>query len=188
MRLERERATRRGEADLRHDVEALLASSEEAGDFIEKPALQHNASTLAAAIPDPAIGRRVGPYRVIGEIGSGGMGTVYRAVRADDHFRQQVAIKIVKRGMDTDFILRRFRNERQILAGLEHPNIARLLDGGATEDGLPYYVMEFIEGSRTMNIATRSRPLPTPTSTCRPALEGALRTSCQYRDIKPGIS
>ena len=83
------------------------------------------------------------------------MGTVYRAVRADDHFRQQVAIKIVKRGMDTDFILRRFRHERQILASLDHPNIARLLDGGATEDGLPYYVMEYIEGGPSTSTAIR---------------------------------
>src|SRR5262245_64422558 len=92
------------------------------------------------------VGRQVGVYRLVREIGRGGMGAVYLAVRADKEFRHRAAIKIVKRGMDTDFILRRFRNERQILAGLEHPNIARLLDGGATDDGVPYYVMEYIEG------------------------------------------
>src|SRR5438105_2011200 len=109
-------------------------ASDGAGDFIETPVLE------------PFCGRRIGPYRLIRKLGQGGMGSVYLAARADDQFEQQVAVKIVKRGMDTDFILSRFRNERQILAGLEHPNIARLLDGGATEDDLPYYVMEFIEG------------------------------------------
>src|SRR5207244_6983593 len=91
-------------------------------------------------------GSTLGAYRIEREIGRGGMGAVYEAARADNVFRRRVAIKIVKRGMDTDFILRRFRNERQILASLDHPNIARLLDGGATGEGLPYYVMEFIKG------------------------------------------
>jgi serine/threonine protein kinase len=109
-----------GEPELRKEVEALLHASDDAADFIEAPALE------------PFAGRRVGPYRLIRELGQGGMGTVYLAARADDQFEQLVAVKIVKRGMDTDFILRRFRNERQILAGLDHPNIGRLLDGGAT--------------------------------------------------------
>ena len=92
------------------------------------------------------IGRRLGAYRIEREIGRGGMGAVYEAVRADNEFRKRVAIKLVKRGMDTDFILRRFRKERQILAALDHPHIAGLLDGGTTDDGLPYFVMEYIEG------------------------------------------
>src|SRR5438477_3602826 len=74
------------------------------------------------------------------------MGAVYLATRSDNEFSKRVAIKLVKRGMDTDFIIRRFRHERQILANLDHPNIARLLDGGTTSDGLPYFVMEYIEG------------------------------------------
>ena len=74
------------------------------------------------------------------------MGIVYEAARVDNEFRKRAAIKLVKRGMDTDFVLRRFRQERQILASLDHPNIALLLDGGTTDDGLPYFVMEFIEG------------------------------------------
>src|SRR5947209_1178956 len=74
------------------------------------------------------------------------MGAVYLALRADEQYRQQVALKLIRRGMDTDFVLRRFRTERQILAALNHPNIARLLDGGVTESGLPYLVMEYIEG------------------------------------------
>src|SRR5437867_5907737 len=118
------------------------------------------------------------------------MGAVYRAVRADDHFRQQVAIKIVKRGMDTDFILRRFRNERQILAGLEHANIARLLDGGATDDGLPYYVMEYIEGRpiddycNTRSLAIEER-LELFLSVCA-AIQYAHQKMVVHRDIKPG--
>src|SRR5438874_6655772 len=74
------------------------------------------------------------------------MGTVYLAARADDAFQKLVAIKIIRRGLDTDDIIQRFRTERQILASLDHPNIARLLDGGTTDDGLPYFVMEYIEG------------------------------------------
>src|SRR5258706_3334355 len=85
-------------------------------------------------------------YRVLGEMGQGEMGTVYLAARADDAFQKLVAIKIIRRGLDTDDIIQRFRSERQILATLDHPNIARLLDGGSTDDGLPYFVMEYIEG------------------------------------------
>lgn len=89
---------------------------------------------------------KIGNYKIARELGRGGMGVVYEAVRDDGEFSQKAAIKIIKRGMDSDDILRRFRNERQILAELQHPNIARLFDGGVTEDGSPYYVMEYIEG------------------------------------------
>ena len=141
-----------GDVALRAEVENLILADQEANDFIESPIL--GATTLANFLPDQledsvapnSIGRRIGPYKIIRELGRGGMGAVFLAQRADDEFRQWVAIKLIKRGMDTDFILRRFRNERQILATLDHPNIARLLDGGTTEDGLPYFVMEFIEG------------------------------------------
>ena len=92
------------------------------------------------------IGKQIGAYKIECELGRGGMGAVYLASRADEQFQKQVAIKLVKRGMDSDFVIRRFLGERQILAYLNHPNIARLLDGGATEDGLPYFVMEYIEG------------------------------------------
>src|ERR1043165_2449698 len=81
-------------------------------------------------------------------IGAGGMGVVYLAERADQQFEMQVALKLIKRGMDTDSVLRRFQSERQILASLDHPNIARLLDGGTTDDGLPYFVMEYVNGQR----------------------------------------
>jgi eukaryotic-like serine/threonine-protein kinase len=92
------------------------------------------------------IGKSIGKYKILREIGRGGMGAVYEAIRDDGEFSQKVALKLIKRGMDSDEILRRFRNERQILASLKHENITRLLDGGITENGSPFYVMEFIEG------------------------------------------
>src|SRR5439155_6250862 len=84
-------------------------------------------------------------YRILEKIGAGGMGEVYRAARADGQFNQEVAVKLVRGGFDTAFVLERFRNERQILAGLDHSNIARLLDGGTTDDGIPYLVMELVK-------------------------------------------
>ncbi|MGH9852318.1 MAG: protein kinase domain-containing protein, partial [Blastocatellia bacterium] len=99
--------------------------------------------------PDPgddAAGKRIGPYRLTRLVGRGGMGAVYEAVRDDAQFQQQVAIKLIKGGMDSDFVRDRFVRERQILASLDHPHIARLFDGGATEDGRPYFVMEFVDG------------------------------------------
>jgi serine/threonine protein kinase len=97
-------------------------------------------------VSEPMAGNRVGPYEVVREIGRGGMGAVYLAIRADDEYKKEVAIKIVKRGMDTEVVLQRFREERQILANLVHPSIASLLDGGTTQDGRPYLVMEYIDG------------------------------------------
>jgi serine/threonine protein kinase/tetratricopeptide (TPR) repeat protein len=99
-----------------------------------------------AADENSMIGRHVGPYRIEREIGRGGMGTVYEAWRADGEFQHRVAIKLIRSGADREFVLRRFRNERQILAALDHPNIGRLLGGGTTEDGNPYFAMEYIEG------------------------------------------
>src|SRR5437762_6743030 len=89
---------------------------------------------------------RLGNYEIVKELGRGGMGAVYLARRADAQYEKHVAIKLIKRGMDTDSVLRHFRDERQILAGFDHPNIARLFDAGTTSDGLPYFVMEYIEG------------------------------------------
>jgi non-specific serine/threonine protein kinase/serine/threonine-protein kinase len=90
--------------------------------------------------------RRLGNYEIIRELGRGGMGTVYLARRADAQYEKQVAIKLIKRGMDTDAVLRHFRDERQILAGFDHPGVARLFDAGTSDDGLPYFVMEYVEG------------------------------------------
>jgi eukaryotic-like serine/threonine-protein kinase len=113
------------------------------------------AYTLVVNLNDPEVTRttirpgdgleptRIGPYRIVRELGRGGMGTVYLAIRSDDGFEKRVALKVLKRGMDTDAIVQRFRHERQILASLEHPFISALLDGGTTQDGLPYFAMEF---------------------------------------------
>lgn len=132
----------------RNEVENLLKFHDEAGDFIAAPAVFESGvvEPFLADEKENRIGEKIGHYEIIREIGRGGMGAVYLAKRDDDEFRQEVALKIVKRGMDTDFILKRFRNERQILAGLNHANIARLLEGGTTSDGLPYFVMEYVDG------------------------------------------
>ena len=137
------------DTELRRDVESLLSQYDSAGELLEEPVYGNTEMSVLESFveeKDPMIGRRLGSYRIEREIGRGGMGAVYEAIRADNEFNKRAAIKLVKRGMDTDFILRRFRKERQILAALDHPHIAGLLDGGTTEDGLPYFLMEFIEG------------------------------------------
>src|SRR5215831_1486881 len=108
------------------------------------PTLERAADATSSDGPT-RVGDRVGPYELIGHLGNGGMGSVYRARRADGHFDQEVAIKIMRRGMDSELILRRFSAERRILGGLDHPNICRMLDGGSSDDGLPYFVMELID-------------------------------------------
>jgi len=131
---------------LRTEVERLLSAGDRAGGFIHEPVVASPGVALRLEEESTQAGRRIGAYRLIRVLGRGGMGAVYLAERADGAFEQQVAIKLIKRGMDTDQVLARFRAERQILASLVHPNIARLLDGGTTEDGLPYFAMEYIEG------------------------------------------
>jgi serine/threonine protein kinase len=128
---------------LRHDVEALLKAHESTDSFIERPAAQR--AGLASA-PIDWIGRRFGPYRIVGEVERGGMSEVYRAVRDDNQYQKDVAIKFLRHGFDSESLLRRFRAERQILAQLNHPHIAHLVDGGTTENGMPYLVMEYIQG------------------------------------------
>ena len=135
------------------------------------------------------LGERVGSYAIVKELGRGGMGAVYLAERADGQFEKRVAIKVIKRGTDTDEVLRRFRIERQILANLEHPNITRLLDAGTTTDGLPYFVMEFIEGTpithfvQRKNIDIRGR-LKLFLKICS-AVHLAHQNQIIHRDIKP---
>ena len=135
-----------GDQVLRAKVEALLASHQEAESFIETPVAAFDTSIIENGQADLLIGQMIGHYQISKLIGAGGMGVVYLAERADQQYEKQVAIKLIKRGMDTDSVLRHFRNERQILANFDHPNIARVLDGGATENGLPYFVMEYVEG------------------------------------------
>ena len=130
---------------LRFQVESLLASDAQAHSFIEAPAFALPSDRLTEEAEEFA-DRQLGAYRTIREIGRGGLGTVYLAARADDQYQKQVAIKLVRRGLDTEDVLQRFRGERQILAQLEHPNIARLIDAGSAEEGLPYFVMEYVEG------------------------------------------
>lgn len=134
------------EREVASEVERLLRAHDAADGFIERPAYE---SAGASIVGDSGFepGARVGKYRVVREIGRGGMGEVYLAERADASFEQRVAIKVVKRGMDTQEILARFLAERQTLANLRHPNVTALLDGGVTDDGRPYLVMEHVEGA-----------------------------------------
>jgi eukaryotic-like serine/threonine-protein kinase len=135
-----------GDKVLHRQVEKLLAAHRQAGSFIETPVAALPASIADDGETNLLIGQTIGRYKISKRISAGGMGAVYLAKRADEQYQKQVAIKLIKRGMDTDSVLRHFRNERQILASFDHPNIARLLDGGATESGLPYFVMEYVEG------------------------------------------
>ena len=137
-----------GDPELRREVESLLSSDQKAGSrFLNTPAIDLKSRPEDASPVPTRVGRRLGAYNILDQIGHGGMGEVYRAVRADGQYTKEVAIKLVRGGFDTASVLERFRNERQILASLDHPNIARLLDGGTTDDGLPYLVMELIEGA-----------------------------------------
>ncbi len=134
--------------ELRHEVESLLRSHEQSDEFLETPAAQLNQIVSQQDdISEYPQGYRIGPYEFERRIGRGGMGAVWLATRFDKEYKRQVAIKMVKRGMNSQEILRRFRTERQVLASLNHANIARLIDGGSTPDGLPYLVMEYVEGA-----------------------------------------
>ena len=172
----------------RLQVDSLILSYEGAGDFLQSPAPDVRGLWSNLTEQDPWLGRRLGPYQLIEEIGHGGMGSVYRAVRADDQYQKQVAIKLVRGGSETAFTLARFRAERQILAPLEHPNIARLLDGGTT-DGIPYIVMELVEGvpidqyCDSLRLPVRER-LALFRSVCS-ALEYAHQNLVIHRDLKP---
>ena len=190
--------------DLRLEVEKLISSSESADDFIESPVwtdsnfLNTSAkkeisdsiqNDTKAADADNFIGREIGVYRLTKEIGRGGMGAVYLAERADGEFFQKVAIKLIKRGMDSDFIIRRFRHERQILASFEHAFIARLLDGGTTTEGVPYFVMEYIQGETLYTYSDKHRlgirdRLKLFQKVCS-AIEYAHSKQIIHRDIKP---
>ena len=177
------------DAELRHEVVSLLASHNAGGGF-----LQHRIEKALASFHDTSVAGtqpvRVGPYRLIRELGRGGMGTVFLAERDDDEYYAQVAVKLVRPGMDIDFILARFRRERQTLARLQHPNISRLLDGGTTENGLPYFVMEYIDGpwltafaaDRRMPVDDRLRMFLDVCS----AVDYAHRNFIIHRDLKPG--
>jgi eukaryotic-like serine/threonine-protein kinase len=175
-----------GDDELNREVMDLLRAHEEAGSFLESPAL----SGLESLEASPPPRTRIGPYAILDELGQGGMGTVFLAARDDDAYRKKVAIKLIRSGADSEAIVRRFRTERQILANLSHPNIAALLDGGTTEDGLPYLVMEYIEGEpipaycarHHLSVAGR---LELFRKVCG-AVRHAHRNLVVHRDIKPG--
>jgi tetratricopeptide (TPR) repeat protein len=176
----------RGDSELRREVEAMLAASPLG--LIES-AIAAEADELAEQPDhDPLVGTWLGPYRVAGMLGRGGMGAVYRAFREDDQFRKQVAIKVIPRVLAGPDVVARFRSERQILANLEHSNIARLFDGGTT-DGIPYLVMEYVEGvpitqyveEKALSIPDRLRLMQ---SVCGAVLY-AHRNLVIHRDLKP---
>ncbi len=180
------------DSGLRREVETLLRESTSADTlpFLETEAILAAAPNLPRFDQDRTmIGQRIGLYRIVSELGRGGMGNVYLAERDDEEFKKRVAVKIVRRGMDSAEILARFRHERQILASLDHPNIARLLDGGTTADGLPYFVMEHIEGQpideycESHQLKTRER-LELFRTVCA-AVHYAHQNLVIHRDIKP---
>lgn len=175
------------DATLRADLGRLLASHDQAEHFLE----DLDTERAAALLHDEAIAEEplIGPYRLVQEVGRGGMGTVYLAERATGQFQQQVALKLIKRGMDSDAILHRFLHERQILARLHHPSIARLYDGDVTSDGRPYFAMEYVDGTpitaycdeHRLDVEARLRLFQ---EVCR-AVHYAHQNLVVHRDLKP---
>ncbi|MGQ0540845.1 MAG: protein kinase domain-containing protein, partial [Blastocatellia bacterium] len=174
--------------DIKIEVEKLMAADPEAAGFISKPFLVE----LGAVSGDIGIdlsGNQIDDYVLLKTIGAGGMGTVYLAERKGEGFSQKVAVKLIKRGMDTNAVLKRFLMERQILANLEHPFIARMLDGGSTPDGLPYFVMEHVDGEPirsycdNQGLETTSR-LELFSKVCT-AVMYAHQNLVVHRDLKP---
>ncbi|RMF67969.1 MAG: serine/threonine protein kinase, partial [Calditrichaeota bacterium] len=174
-----------GDPELLAEIEALLQAHENASTFIESSALER---VQFDSVETPPL-KEVGPYRIVRELGRGGMGAVYLAYRDDDVVKKRVALKVIRAGMAKEATKQRFFIERQALATLEHPNIARFLDGGFTDDGRPYYVMEYVEGepihrfcdSHRLTIQQRLRLF------CRvcAAVHYAHQNLIVHRDLKP---
>ena len=201
--------------NLRQQVERLLVNFQEAGSFLDDPVLgpkidtpdapakdpvpeftqrapessSPSATATSAEAEDPMIGRQLGAYKLVRRVGQGGMADVYQAVRVDGEFHKQVAIKLVQCGRDSEEVLKRFRNERQTLASLDHPNIVKLLDGSTTPEGAPYLIMDYVEGSpideycgnHKLPIEDRLRLLG---KVCE-AVEYAHQRRVIHRDLKP---
>jgi len=173
--------------DLRREVLRLLASDEKANGSLANQVAQGVVEFFAAE-ETPAT-RMAGPYRLLRELGRGGMGAVYLGERADGQYEGEVAVKLLRPGMDTEFFLARFKRERQALARLQHPNIARLIDSGTSDDGLPYIVMERVEGV-AINDYVRNQRLSTEQilrlflGVCR-AVSHAHQRLIVHRDLKP---
>jgi serine/threonine protein kinase len=185
-----------GRPGLRDRVDGLIRAGEQAGSFLEHPApdteptsaQSPRATGVVAAAPPPGAGTVVGPYKLVQEIGEGGMGTVYLAQQTEP-VRRLVAIKLVKPGMDSRLVLARFEAERQALALMDHPNIARVLDAGATPGGRPYFVMELVKGTPItrycddQRLGVRER-LTLFADVCR-AVQHAHQKGVIHRDLKP---
>jgi len=174
--------------DLLAEVMSLLASHDRAGNFLDELDRSRAAALLEAG-PMPGHEETIGPYRLLRELGRGGMGVVWLAERADGQFDRKVALKLIKRGMDSDAIQRRFMRERQILARLQHPNIASLLDGGVLTDGQPWFAMEYVEGEPLTRYCDRRRlgldeRLGLFDEVSR-AVQHAHRQLIVHRDLKP---
>jgi serine/threonine-protein kinase len=176
--------------DLRREVESLLACERQVDGFLTAPALALSADFFADDYgPEERAGQTVGRYRIIREIGRGGMGAVYLAERSDGEFQQEVALKVVRRSFADSDLARRFKQERQILASLNHPNIARLLDGGVSAEGEPFLAMEYVDGLRIddycdrRSLATEER-LSLFVAVCE-GVSYAHQNLIIHRDIKP---
>ena len=170
--------------EILREVRSLLSQLQEDPGFLEAPTVD-----LPAARP-PLPWRQIGPWRLVDEVGQGGMGTVYRAVKTGEGFEKTVALKVIRPGMNMAFAVEHFLAERQILASLDHPHIAKLFDGGTTPEGLPYFVMEFIEGETLVAWADRrGLNLHERIDLFRPicaAVHYAHQHLVVHRDIKPG--
>src|ERR1039457_6056904 len=180
-----------GDAALRQRVEELLQAGEEAGDFLEGPAAVRpkvGGTVRLPAIPAEKPGDRIGRYKLLQQIGEGGCGVVYMAEQ-EEPVRRRVALKVIKLGMDTKSVIARFEAERQALALMDHPNIAKVLDAGATDTGRPDFVMELVRGIKITdycdqnNLSTRGR-LDLFIQVCR-AIQHAHQKGVIHRDIKP---
>jgi len=177
-----------GDSELEAEVKSLIAASATADDYFSHLASESGVSPGPPPSELPT-GKRIGNYRLVELLGRGGMGAVYLAERDDEEFRMRVALKLLPLGLDTEEARQRFRRERQILARLQHPNIARLYDGGVTEDGTPYLVMEHVEGTRIdeycdarlLDIQQRLRLF---LDVCE-AVDQAHRNLIVHRDLKP---
>jgi len=178
-----------GAEGIRAEVERLLMAHENIPSWLERP-MWRPAGTFAALDPPNLEGRQLSGYTLIREIGRGGMGSVYLAERSDDMFHRQAAVKLILPPAGSAQIIARFRQEREILASLDHPNIAKLLDAGVTEEGWPYFVMEFVDGrpihhwcdERKLSISERVKLFGGVID----AVRYAHRNLVVHRDLKPG--
>lgn len=176
------------DTEIRAEVEKLLIAHEKAEDFIAQPFLVEQGLTKVE-IADDLIGKRIENYLILERIGTGGMGAVYLAEKVNSDFKQKVAVKVIKRGMDSEAILKRFATERRILSSLKHPNIAQLLDGGISADGLPFFVMEYVDGKPLNefcdeNYLSLNERLEIFSQICS-AVEYAHKNLIVHRDLKP---